>query len=407
MSPVVFQFMVNKRKICIVTGTRAEYGLLYWLMKDIQNDEDLQLQIVATGMHCSPEFGLTYHQIEDDGFVIDHKIEMLLSSDSGVGITKSMGLGLIGFADVYQDLQPDIVVVLGDRFEIFTAAAAANVANLPVAHIHGGETTEGAFDEAFRHSISKMSHLHFTSTEAYRHRVIQLGEQPKSVFNVGSLGIDNIMRMSLLSQQEFEESIDFRLGRKNLLITFHPVTLELSTAKSQFEELLQAVDQLKETKLIFTKANADTDGRIINEMIDFYVANNSEKAVVHTSLGQLRYLSALQYVDGVVGNSSSGLLEAPTFKIGTINVGDRQRGRIKAPSVIDCKPTTEDILRGMEELYSDSFQALLKIVENPHGNGGVAEKIIAELRAQPVQDMLKKTFYDMNLEYRARNNGTV
>lgn len=388
--------MPDINKICVVTGTRAEYGLLYWLMKEIQSTDDFDLQLVVTGMHCSPEFGLTYRQIESDGFNIDRKVEMLLSSDSEVAITKSMGLGVIGFADAYAELQPDLVVLLGDRFEIFSAAAAATVAKIPIAHLHGGETTEGAFDEAFRHSITKMSHLHFTATEEYRQRVIQLGEQPESVFNVGAPGIDNIRRIPLLPKDEFEESIGFTLSKRNLLITFHPVTLEYSTSEVQFEQLLMALDGLRETNLIFTKANADTDGRIINEMIDAYVAKNKNKAVVHASLGQLRYLSAMQYVDGVVGNSSSGLIEAPAFKIGTINVGDRQRGRIKAQSVIDCEPNAEDILRGVDRLYSDAFQALLTAVMNPYGNGGVAEKIVAELRRQSVQDILKKSFYDID-----------
>jgi GDP/UDP-N,N'-diacetylbacillosamine 2-epimerase (hydrolysing) len=365
-------------------------------MKEIQSADEFNLQLVVTGMHCSPEFGLTYLQIENDGFNIDRKVEMLLSSDSEAAITKSMGLGIIGFADAYAELQPDLVVLLGDRFEIFSAAAAATVARLPIAHLHGGETTEGAFDEAFRHSITKMSHLHFTATEEYRQRVIQLGEQPEYVFNVGAPGIDNIQRIPLLPRNEFEESIDFALGKRNLLITFHPVTLEHSTSRAQFEQLLVALDRLEETNLIFTKANADTDGRVINEMIDAYVAANHDKAVVHTSLGQLRYLSALQFVDGVVGNSSSGLIEVPAFRIGTINIGDRQRGRIKAQSVIDCEPTTEDIIRGLDRLYSDAFQTLLAAVNNPYGDGGVAEKIVAELRRQSVQNILKKTFYDIN-----------
>jgi len=384
------------RKICVVTGTRAEYGLLYWLMKEIKAAVDIQLQLIVTGMHLSPEFGLTYTQIEQDGFSIDRKVEMLLSSDSDVAITKSMGVAMIGFADAFAELQPDMVVLLGDRFEIFTAASAATVAKLPIAHLHGGETTEGAFDESFRHSITKMSHLHFTTTESYRRRVIQLGEDPERVFNVGAPGIDNIQRLTLLSREQFEESINFRLGLRNLLITFHPVTLEDSTAEKQFSQLLLALDNLHDTRFIFTKANADTDGRVINEMIDAYVIENAEKAVTYTSLGQLRYLSALQYVDGVVGNSSSGLLEAPSFRVGTINIGDRQRGRIKAESVIDCEPNREDISRGLDILYSQTFQELLKSVENPHGKGEVAEKIVTELHRHPTQNVLKKAFYDIN-----------
>jgi len=314
------------RTICIVTGTRAEYGLLYWLMKEIQNDPNLVLQIIVTGMHLSSEFGLTYKQIEKDGFKIDKKIEMLLSSDTPIGISKSMGLGVIGFAEAYADLKPDIVVLLGDRFEIFSAASAAIIARIPIAHLHGGETTEGAFDEAIRHSITKMSHLHFTAAEEYRRRVIQLGEFPARVFNVGGLGIDNIKKLKLMSREEFENSINFKLDPKNLMITFHPVTLEHATAGEQFQNLLNALDELHDTRFIFTKPNADTEGRIITQMIDDYVSRNKYEAISFVNLGQLRYLSAMQFIDGVVGNSLSGLAGGPTFKIGTINIGDRQRG---------------------------------------------------------------------------------
>ena len=270
------------RKICVVTGTRAEYGLLYWLMKEIVSDPDLELQIIATGMHLSPEFGLTYREIEKE-FRIDKKVEMLLSSDTSVGISKSMGLAQISFAEAYDDLNPDIVVVLGDRYEIFSAVSAAMIARLPIAHLHGGETTEGAFDESIRHSITKMAHLHFTAAEEYRRRVIQLGEHPDRVYNVGGMGIENIKRLKLLDKKAFEESIDFKLAKKNILVTFHPVTLEESTAESQFLELLNALDALLNTHLIFTIANSDTDGRIINQMVDEYVAKNKDKSVAFTS----------------------------------------------------------------------------------------------------------------------------
>jgi len=386
-----------KCKTCIVTGTRAEYGLLYWLMKEIQNDPDLELQIIATGMHLSPEFGLTYRQIEKDGFKIDKKIEILLSSDTPVGISKSMGLGMIGFSEAYVEMKPDIVVLLGDRFEIFSAAIAAMIARIPIAHLHGGETTEGAFDEAIRHSITKMSYLHFTAAEEYRRRAIQLGEPPARVFNVGGLGIDSIKKLKLLSLNEFEGSIDFKFGPKNLLVTFHPVTLEHATARKQFQILLDALDELENTKFIFTKPNADTEGRIITQMIDKYVAQNRHKAIEFVSLGQLRYLSALQFVDAVVGNSSSGLAEAPTFKIGTINIGDRQRGRIKAESVIDCEPVKESILSAIRKLYSKEFQDKLKNVKNPHGEGGAAEKIMKVLKVKDLSDILKKEFYDIEI----------
>jgi len=388
---------MNKRKICVVTGTRAEYGLLFWLMKEIEADSNLELQIIVTGMHLSPEFGLTYKEIEKD-FTITKKIEMLLSSDTSIGISKSMGLAQISFAEAYEELKPDIVVVLGDRYEIFSAVSAAMIARIPIAHLHGGETTEGAFDESIRHSITKMSHLHFTAAEEYKYRVIQLGEQPNRVFNVGGMGIENIKRLKLLSKEELEESIDFKLNNKNLLVTFHPVTLENSTASSQFQELLDTIDELENTNIIFTKANSDTDGRVINQMIDEYVGKNSHKSVGFTSLGQLRYLSALQFVDAMVGNSSSGLAEAPSFKIGTINIGDRQKGRLKATSVIDCEPDQKSIERAFEKLYSNEFQKCLKNVQNPYGDGCASLKIIKEIKKTELSNILKKSFFDVEFK---------
>ena len=384
----------SMRKICVVTGTRAEYGLLYWLMKEIQSDENLELQLIVTGMHLSPEFGLTYKEIEKE-FSINKKIEMLVSSDTPIGISKSMGLAQISFAEAYAELSPDVVVVLGDRYEIFSAATTAMISRIPIAHIHGGETTEGAFDEAIRHSITKMSHLHFVATEEYRHRVIQLGEDAEHVFNFGAPGLDNIRKLKLLSKVDLENEIGFKLGMKNLLVTFHPVTLEQSTAQDQFQQLLNALDELSDTQIIFTKANSDTDGRIINSMIDSYVTANSNKAIAFTSLGQLRYLSALQYVDAVVGNSSSGLTEAPSFKIGTINIGDRQKGRIKATSVIDCMPDRNAIIGAIQQLYSSVFQENVHDVTNPYGESGASKKIAGILSSYPLTHLLKKIFNDL------------
>jgi GDP/UDP-N,N'-diacetylbacillosamine 2-epimerase (hydrolysing) len=387
-----------KRKVCIITGTRAEYGLLYWLMKEIQADSDFELQIIATGMHLSPEFGMTYRQIEKDCFKIDKKIEMLLSSDTPVGISKSMGLGMIGFVEAYVDLKPDIIILLGDRFEIFSAASAAMIARIPIAHLHGGETTEGSIDEAIRHSITKMSHLHFTAAKEYSRRVAQLGESPDRIFNVGGMGIDNIRKLKLLDRAEFEDSINFKLGKKNFLITFHPVTLERATAGDQFQNLLNALDELQDTKFIFTKPNADTESRLIIKMIDDYVSINSNKAIAFVSLGQLRYLSALRFVDVCIGNSSSGITEAPTFKIGTINIGDRQRGRLKAGSVIDCESNKKLILYAIKKLYSKEFQEKLKDVKNPYGEGSAAEKIKKILKGVDLTDILKKEFYNVEFE---------
>ena len=382
------------RKICVITGTRAEYGLLRWVMQGIKADPELTLQIIATGMHLSPEFGLTYQAIEQDGFQIDRKVEMLTSSDTAVGIAKSMGLGMIGFADALYQLQPDIIVVLGDRFEIFAAVSAALVARIPVAHLHGGETTEGAFDEALRHSITKMSHLHFVAADVYRQRVIQLGEQPERVFLVGGLGIDNIKRLSLLSKAELEKSLDFKLAAKNLLITFHPVTLETATAADQMQMLLLALKELEDTQLIFTFPNADTEGRTLIKMVEQFVAKHPN-ARAYTSLGQLRYLSCIAHVDGVIGNSSSGLIEVPSFKKGTINIGDRQRGRLQADSIINCEPTFASIRSALKQLYSLEFQEKLCRVINPYGEGGASIKILDILKHYKINEILKKQFCDL------------
>jgi len=385
----------SRRKICVITGTRAEYGLLYWLMREIQTAPDLELQIVVTGMHLSPEFGLTWKQIVDDGFAINHKVEMLLSSDTSKGITKSMGVALIGFADVFEDLNPDIIVLLGDRYEIFSAASAAMIARIPIAHIHGGESTEGVIDEAMRHSITKMAHLHFTATEVYRERVIQLGEQPDNVYNVGAPGIENIKKLELFDRKSFEQAIDFKLGKHNLLITYHPVTFETFTAEEQFRSLLEVLDELEETHLIFTKPNADPDGRIIIQLIDEFVAKKPGERVAFISLGQMRYLSAMKFVNGVVGNSSSGIIEAPSFHVGTINIGDRQTGRLKCESIIDCEPESESIRKAIKTLFSDSFQESLPKLRNPYGDGGSTEKMIKILKEKNITRILKKKFYNI------------
>ena len=383
------------RKICVVTGSRAEYGLLRWVMEGIRETPGLELQLIATGMHLSPEFGLTFREIEQDGFLIDRKVEMLLSSDSPVGLAKSMGLGLIGCGEALQQLRPDLMLVLGDRFEVFSAAAAAMVARIPVAHLHGGEATEGAFDETIRHSITKMSHLHFVAAEAYRKRVIQLGEHPDRVFLVGGLGIDNIKKLTLLDRPALEASLGFQLGSRNLLITFHPVTLENATSTRQMGELLAALEKLEDTNLIFTMPNADTGGRELIDMVERFVAAHANSRA-YASLGQLRYLSCVRQVDGVIGNSSSGLIEAPSFGKGTVNIGDRQRGRLKAESVIDCSPDRQSIAAALQRLYSSAFQEKLKTVRNPYGEGGASEKILQVLQRYPLESVLKKSFHDLS-----------
>ena len=385
------------RKICVITGSRAEYGLLRWVMEGIRDSPEFELQIIVTGMHLSPKFGLTYHEIEKDGFHIDQKIEMLLSSDTPVGITKSMGLGTIGFADTLYDLNPDLILVLGDRYEIFAAASAAMIARIPIAHVHGGETTKGAFDEAIRHSITKMAHLHFVAAEEYRRRVIQLGEHPDLVFLVGGLGIDNINNLTLLDREGLEDSLDFKLGPKNLLVTFHPVTLEQDSASDQMGKLLSILEKLVDVHLIFTMPNSDTYGHILFKMIEeFVVRHQNSKAF--TSLGQLRYLSCIKHVDGVVGNSSSGLSEVPSFKKGTINIGDRQRGRLKAESVIDCEPDKISINKAIRELYSPEFQEKLAKVKNPYGVGGASESIVNILKEISLDGILKKEFFNLKSE---------
>jgi GDP/UDP-N,N'-diacetylbacillosamine 2-epimerase (hydrolysing) len=382
------------RTICVVTGTRADYGLLQWVMDGIRRDPMLRLQVVATGMHLSRQFGLTYREIEKDGFRIDRKVKILTGSDTPVGIAKSMGKGLIGFADALNELKPDLIVVLGDRFEIFSAVAAALVARIPVAHLHGGELTEGAFDEAIRHSITKMSHLHFVATEEYRRRVIQLGEQPQRVFTVGGLGIDNTLRLKLLRRKELEAVINFKLGKKSLLITFHPVTLENDAGVKQMGELLKALGKIKKTQLIFTLPNADTNSRKFIKMVKQFVAQHPN-ARAYPSLGQLRYLSCIAQVDGVVGNSSSGLAEVPSFRKGTINIGDRQQGRLQASSVISCQATRQSIANAIKRLYSRDFQARLSEVCNPYGTGGASDKVVKTLKHCSLNGITKKAFYDL------------
>lgn len=384
------------RKICVVTSTRAEYGLLYWLLKEIEADSELKLQLIVTGMHLSPEFGLTYKEIEKE-FKIDKKIEILSSSHTSLDICAEMARVYEKFVLALAELKPDILVLLGDRYEIFGVAGVASIMQIPIAHIHGGETTQGAFDEAFRHSITKMSHIHFAATNEYANRIIQLGEEPSRVFNVGGTSIENIKKLNLLSKEEFEKSIDFRLAKKNILITFHPVTLENSSAREQFGEILKALDGLEDTNFIFTKANSDTDGDIINKMIDEYVNQNSQKAAAFASLGQLRYLSAIKFVDIVLGNSSSGLLEVPSFKKATINIGDRQKGRARASSVIDVRPAKEEILAAIKRAYSKEFEQTLKDTINPYDGGNPSKKMVKILKEIKLDGILKKKFYDVKI----------
>lgn len=387
------------RKICVITGSRAEYGLLSGLMRAIKEDESLELQVIATNMHLSPEFGLTYKEIERDGFFINKKVEMLLSSDTANATTKSVGLATIGFADAYEDLKPDMIVVLGDRYEILAAVSAALFYKIPVAHLHGGEITEGAYDDCIRHAITKMSHLHFTSTEEYRQRVIQLGEDPKRVFNVGAPGIENIKKVPLMGKKELESTLDgFTFNDKTILITYHPVTLENSTAEEQIQNLLSALNEYPDIKIIFTLPNSDTDGRVIIRLINEYVSKHQEKAIAYPSLGLKRYLSALQFVKAVVGNSSSGIIEVPSFGIPTLNIGDRQKGRIAADSVLNCGTSKKDILEGLDKVLNSGHTE----IHNPYEGKNTTSDILHVLKTYPLEGLIQKTFY--NLKYNEKIN---
>ena len=377
------------KKIAVFTGTRAEYGLLYWLLKDIQAHPLLELQLLVSAMHLSPEFGMTYNQIESDGFNITEKVEMLLSSDTAVGTVKSMGLGAIGFADALTRMQPDLLVILGDRFEALAVAQAAMILRIPIAHIHGGEVTEGAYDDAIRHAITKLSLLHFTSTETHRNRVIQMGEHPTRVFNVGAIGLDHLQRTRLMSIEELSSSLNFQLNKPYFLVTYHPVTVASEPAKESFSNLLKALDQFPDTQVILTYPNADDGGRDIIPLLEEYASKHPQRVLAIPSLGQRRYLSAVKYSKAVIGNSSSGIIEVPSFKVPTINIGERQRGRTAADSVISCSPNTTDIIKSINIALQSSFSNVV----NPYGRGQTSAAILKEI-VQANLDTVK-TFYDL------------
>jgi GDP/UDP-N,N'-diacetylbacillosamine 2-epimerase (hydrolysing) len=365
-------------------------------MQGIRDDPELDLQLVATGMHLSSAFGSTYLDMERDGFQITAKVPVLTDLDTPAGVAQSMGLGLAGFAQAFADLKPDVIVVLGDRYEIFSAVAAALVARIPVAHLHGGELTEGAFDDALRHAITKMSHLHFVAAQPYRQRVIQLGEAPETVFLVGGLGVDSLLRVPLLSRSELEQVLDFSFGKRTVLVTFHPATLSAASPGEQMAELLVALDAMPDTHFIFTLPNADNGGQEIAAQIDNFVARNP-RAKSYAALGQQRYFSCLAHCDMVVGNSSSGLTEAPSFKKPTVNIGDRQRGRLKASSVIDCEPTSASISAALDRACSEDFIQSLGTAINPYGQGGAADKVVATLKAHPLGSLIPKVFFDWSM----------
>lgn len=383
------------RKICVVTGTRAEYGLLYWLMREIEADGDLELQVIVTGQHLSPEFGLTYKTIEKDGFRISAKVEMLLSSDTPVGIAKAVGLGTIGFADALDRLKPDIMVLLGDRFEALSAAQAAMFLRIPIAHLHGGEKTEGAVDEAIRHSITKMAQIHFVSEPEYEKRVIQLGENPSQVFEIGIPGIDNIVRLPLLDLETLENQIGFSLGSKFFLITYHPETLSDSDSLVCLQNLTDALEMFLDYKIIITQANSDAGGRLINEYWEQFAMANSERVLCVKSLGQLRYLSAMKACSAVVGNSSSGICEAPVLKVPTVNIGDRQKGRKRYPSVVDCISEKDAIISAIQLVLDKEFKNRMSKFKVPHSDGKIASNIKDILKAAELNGICKKEFHDL------------
>lgn len=385
-----------KKKVCVLTATRAEYGLLRPVIQKLRTDELFDVRVVVTGAHLSPEFGLTYKEIENDGIPIDKKIEILLSSDTPASISKSMGLALMGFADYFCESKPDFLVVLGDRYETLAVCCAAMNQRIPIAHLYGGETTEGAVDEAYRHAISKLSYLHFTSTEAYRTRVIQLGEDPSRVFNVGALGVENILKTPLMSREELEQSLEFQLSSRYVVVTYHPVTLEDETSAEGFQELLDALDVFPQLQVIFTKANADADGRIINTMIDEYVKAH-RNTVAFESLGTVRYLATAKHSCAVLGNSSSGIIEIPSLGVPTINIGDRQKGRIMAESIISCKPERKSIENALAIALSDEFKDKLKNMKSIYGDGNTSSHIVEIIKEALNGNNidLKKAFYDL------------
>lgn len=385
------------RKICVVTGTRAEYGLLSRLMRLIQEAPDTQLQVIATNMHLSPKYGNTYQEIEKDGFTIDCKLPIIdeNAEDNAVTTVKSMATALSGFADAYNTLKPNLVVVLGDRYEILAAATAALIEGIPIAHLHGGEVTEGAYDDAIRHSITKMSHLHFTSTEEYRKRVIQLGEQPDRVFYVGAPGVENIKKFPLMNKEEVEESVNFKLDENTILVTYHPVTLGEHTAEKDIKEFIAALEERKDLRVFFTMPNSDTGSQAIVDAINEFVANNPNRAIAFKSLGIKRYLSVMKYAGAVVGNSSSGLLEVPSFGIPTLNIGDRQKGRMAADSVYNCETDKNSILDGLDVIMSPAFKKKAAETHNPYEKTNTAEEIFKVISTYPLEELKQKHFYDL------------
>lgn len=383
------------RRVAVVTGSRADYGLLYWLIHDLHHAPDFELQLVVSGMHLMPRFGHTLDAIKRDGFPIAATVDLAVESDTPHAMARAIGTGTAGFADAFAKLAPDLVVILGDRFEALAAATAAFAERLPIAHVHGGEVTEGALDEGFRHAITKLSALHFTAAQPYRRRVIQMGEPPDRVFNVGAPGLEHLVRTPLLTRAELERALDFSLGEVAFLVTFHPATLDEGDPVDQCRELLAALDAFPEAQIVITLPNADPGGRAIIPLLEEYARSHPQRCRLFASLGQQRYLSLLRCVHAVVGNSSSGVIEAPSAGCATVNVGDRQRGRLRAASVIDCAPRRADIEAALRRALDPSFRAGLARVHNPYGDGAVADRILTVLRQVALPTLLRKPFYDV------------
>lgn len=385
---------MNKKKVCFFTGTRAEYGLLFWLLKDVDADPELTLQLLVSGMHLSFEFGETYKQIEQDGFKIDEKIEMLLSSNTAVGTAKSIGLGVLGFTDALYRLKPDIIVILGDRFEALSVAQTALILRIPVLHLHGGEITEGAYDDPIRHAITKLSYLHGTSTEEHRHRVIQLGEMPDRVFNVGAIGLDHLERTEFMTLQELSRSLNFDLTNKYFVVTYHPVTSGREEPEVSFKNILSALDEFPEYQVILTYPNADDGGKVIIPLLEQYATNNPVRVKAIRSLGHKRYLSAIKYSSAVIGNSSSGIIEVPAFNVPTVNVGIRQLGRACAKSVLHVDPIKMDIVKSTIIGITGSYKEIGENIVNPYGQGDASGQVIKMIKSKKID--LSKRFFDMN-----------
>jgi GDP/UDP-N,N'-diacetylbacillosamine 2-epimerase (hydrolysing) len=380
--------------ICIFTGGRAEYGLLKNLMLEIKNHKTLKLQLIVSGMHLSPEFGNTYKIIENDGFVIDEKVEMILSSDTPISICKSIGLGMIGYSEALSRLKPDLLVTLGDRYENFSITSCAWTMRIPVAHIQGGETTTGAIDDGFRHAITKLSSLHFTATEEYKKRVLQLGEQPHNTFNVGALNVDAIKKTSIISKFDLEKDLNIELTENTVLVTFHPTTLDKTPSEEHFDALLRVLERRNNLNIIFTKTLADTDGRIINSMIDEFVEKNNERCIQSVSLGHQRYISVLNYIGAVVGNSSSGIIETASIPIATVNIGCREAGRICPDNVINVESSEKSIEEGIDTALSDKFRNSIKSITNPYDGGDSVKKIVKVIQGFKKKNTMK-FFYDI------------